>query len=144
MAADLKLLERVQKLIALSASDREEEARTSAFIACKLIREHKLTVGTGPYVSARQPPFPRKPAWHRPEEEESEPDFRRSSVPFDTSILTSKQFTTAIQQAWAYSRHQAKAQQFFSSQEVEARKGSRVAQMYLKILDHVLAQKEKT
>ncbi len=40
-------LERVEKLIALSASDREEEARTSAMLACKLIREHKLKVVGG-------------------------------------------------------------------------------------------------
>lgn len=40
---DPKVIERVQKLIALAGSDNENEARNAAFIAVKLIREHKLT-----------------------------------------------------------------------------------------------------
>lgn len=34
----------VKRLIALSASDSKEEARTAAFKACELIRKHKLEV----------------------------------------------------------------------------------------------------
>lgn len=36
--------DRVRKLIALSASDNSEEARTAALTACRLIREHGLEV----------------------------------------------------------------------------------------------------
>lgn len=39
-----KLLERAQKLIALSASPNANEARNAAFEACKLIRENRLTL----------------------------------------------------------------------------------------------------
>lgn len=42
--ADDKVLDRIQKLIALSASPEEEEARTSALMACRLILEHRLIV----------------------------------------------------------------------------------------------------
>jgi hypothetical protein len=45
--------ERVQKLIALSASPQIEEARTSAYLACKLIREHGLAL-----VALAPPPAP--------------------------------------------------------------------------------------
>jgi len=38
------VLTKVQRLIALTASDSKEEARTAAYQACKLIREHELTV----------------------------------------------------------------------------------------------------
>lgn len=41
---DPKVIERVQKLIALAGSDNENEARNAAFIAVKLIREHNLTL----------------------------------------------------------------------------------------------------
>ena len=41
---DAKVLKRVEDLIRLAGSDREEEARTSAYLACKLIRENKLAV----------------------------------------------------------------------------------------------------
>ena len=37
-------VERIQKLIALSASSEKEEARTASLLACQLIREHKLVV----------------------------------------------------------------------------------------------------
>lgn len=40
-----RVIERVQKLVAMTASPHEEEARTSAFLACKLIREHDLQIG---------------------------------------------------------------------------------------------------
>src|SRR5271165_5323265 len=41
---DDKVLDRIQKLIALSGSPEEEEARTSALLACRLILEHRLIV----------------------------------------------------------------------------------------------------
>lgn len=41
------IVEKVQKLIALAASPNEEEARTSAGIACHLIRKHGLRVVEG-------------------------------------------------------------------------------------------------
>ncbi len=37
-------LERVRKLVALAASPEREEARTSAVLVCRLIREHGLHV----------------------------------------------------------------------------------------------------
>jgi hypothetical protein len=40
-AAD-RAAEKVRKLVAMSASPHLEEARTSAFLACRLIREHGL------------------------------------------------------------------------------------------------------
>jgi len=38
------VVERVKALIARASSPHEEEARTSAVIACRLIREHQLDV----------------------------------------------------------------------------------------------------
>ncbi len=38
------LIEKVEKLIALTSSPSEPEARSAAFKACKLIRENKLKV----------------------------------------------------------------------------------------------------
>lgn len=60
------LLDRVRKLIALSASDREEEARTSAFLACKLIRENgfavTLPVTAAPRAAVPPPKYTTRPA----------------------------------------------------------------------------------
>lgn len=39
-----KVLDKVEKLISLASSPNKEEARTSAYQACKLIREHDLKV----------------------------------------------------------------------------------------------------
>lgn len=44
-AAD-RAAEKVRKLVAMSASPHLEEARTSAFLACRLMREHGLQVAT--------------------------------------------------------------------------------------------------
>jgi hypothetical protein len=38
------VLERVRKLIALAASPNVEEARSAAFLACSLIREHSMAL----------------------------------------------------------------------------------------------------
>ena len=57
MASKANILKKVHGLIARSSSDSKEEARTSAFMACKLIREHDLRVtlpnGVGPEVPRR-------------------------------------------------------------------------------------------
>ena len=45
MRANKKTIEKVRKLIALSGSDNQTEARNAAYQACKLIREHELLVG---------------------------------------------------------------------------------------------------
>jgi hypothetical protein len=56
------VLKKVEDLIARTASSSKEEARTSAFLACKLIREHGLVVlvpeGTVPLEGGgnRKPP----------------------------------------------------------------------------------------
>lgn len=39
-----RVAEKVRKLVAMSASPHLEEARTSAFLACRLIREHGLQI----------------------------------------------------------------------------------------------------
>ena len=44
MTAHTNLLTKVRGLIGLSASSYSEEARTSAYLACKMIREHGLHV----------------------------------------------------------------------------------------------------
>ena len=44
-AAD-RAAEKVRKLVAMTASPHLEEARTSAFLACRLIREHGLQIAT--------------------------------------------------------------------------------------------------
>ena len=67
-AAAQKSLAKALKLVAMSASPHLEEARTSAFLACRLIREHGLQVSAHrpsaasalvvptPGVPHRQPP----------------------------------------------------------------------------------------
>lgn len=40
------VVDRVQKLIALSASENENESRNAASAACKLIREHRLILSS--------------------------------------------------------------------------------------------------
>lgn len=62
MPSNPKLLTRVQQLIALSASSAEEEARTAAFQACKLIRENKLEIVTSAETPAPAPPKPARAA----------------------------------------------------------------------------------
>ncbi len=52
-------LDKVQKLIAMSASSFVEEARTAALHAAKLIREHNLLI-VASQSSAKTPPFPWK------------------------------------------------------------------------------------
>ena len=54
-AAD-RAAEKVRKLVAMSASPHLEEARTSAFLACRLIREHGLQIAT--HRPAAQPTTP--------------------------------------------------------------------------------------
>jgi hypothetical protein len=39
-----RVVAKVEKLVAMSASPHLEEARTSAFMACRLIREHSLQI----------------------------------------------------------------------------------------------------
>jgi len=44
MAATKEVLEKIEKLVRLAESDNEEEARTAAMQAARLMREHELTV----------------------------------------------------------------------------------------------------
>ena len=46
------VLAKVQKLVALSASASEDEARNASLAACRLIREHKLVVALPPAAPA--------------------------------------------------------------------------------------------
>jgi len=39
-----RVVDKVQRLIALAASSNVEEARNAAYLACQLIREHRLDV----------------------------------------------------------------------------------------------------
>ena len=56
-AAD-RAAENVRKLVAMSASPHLEEARTSADLACRLIREHGLQVSGHPPSAASTPGVP--------------------------------------------------------------------------------------
>lgn len=52
------IVERVRALIARTSSPHEEEARTAAVIACRLIREHQLdVVPPGPPASVGHEDF---------------------------------------------------------------------------------------
>lgn len=55
------VLDRVRKLIALTSSSFEEEARTAALAACRLIRMHGLVLTGG--VDARTASSPSLPAF---------------------------------------------------------------------------------
>lgn len=74
---------RVQKLIALAGSPVEEEARTAAWLACKLIRDNGLRVvgitpwEPRPYVEPAPPPSP-------PAESGDPPKERRITARFDS------------------------------------------------------------
>jgi len=65
-----RVLAKVQKLVALSASSQIEEARTSSYMACRLIREHDLQV-----VSCMEDPKP-EPEHH----EDQEPSLQYKSI----------------------------------------------------------------
>jgi len=83
--SDEKTLEKVLRLIALSASPSEEEARTSAVLACRLIQQHKLLVvlpnganGTNGFHS----PYPRSgSAWSPPPAPSPRPPPRPAPAP---------------------------------------------------------------
>jgi hypothetical protein len=70
-AAAQKVRAKVEKLLAMSASPHLEEARTSAFLACQLIREHGLQVNVhrSPAATASWPP----PIRGTPQEAHSRP-----------------------------------------------------------------------
>jgi hypothetical protein len=61
-AAAQKALAKVEKLVAMSASPHLEEARTSAFLACRLIREHGLQVTAHRPAAQPMPAPPYRPA----------------------------------------------------------------------------------
>src|SRR6185295_9929478 len=71
-----RLLERVSALVARASSSFEEEARTSAVIACRLIREHGLEVSLP--GSVREPPQ---------EPVSDEPEVRIIRSKFESSCL---------------------------------------------------------
>lgn len=62
------IVQRVRKLVALSGSPNEHEARTAAFLACRLIREHGLEVGDpgGRARDVDRSPEPRRRATRGP------------------------------------------------------------------------------
>jgi hypothetical protein len=62
------VVERVKALIARTSSTHEEEARTAALIACRLIREHHLEVTTRGEV----PSIGHEDFWSRAERARSE------------------------------------------------------------------------
>jgi hypothetical protein len=155
-----KILDRVKKFIALTASDHEEEARTSALIACRLIREHGLVVmGKVAYkVPSAAPRGQRREHWadppsssyawsgdeYRYKQQPSDPadmsGVGRGDFTTDTAILTHKQFRTAIEQSFQYKAGIPTAYQFFSRMEVEKSKGNGVARAMLGILKEILAK----
>lgn len=50
-----KAIEKTRKLVALSSSPHAEEARTSAYLACRLIREHGLQIIAPQEQTKRKP-----------------------------------------------------------------------------------------
>lgn len=63
------IVRRVRKLVALSGSPNENEGRTAAFLACRLIREHGLEVadpGSGTRRAERPSEPPRGRATRGP------------------------------------------------------------------------------
>ena len=61
------IVRKVQGLIALTRSDRIEEARTSALIACRLIEKHNLIVSDTPVPAEPRPYVPPEPTYsYRP------------------------------------------------------------------------------
>lgn len=70
-AAAERAIAKVRKLLAMSASPNLEEARTSAFLACRLIREHGLQVTAhhpapvSPRLAAAGPPVPQPAGFRR-------------------------------------------------------------------------------
>jgi len=66
--------QKVRKLVAMTASPHVEEARTSAYLACRLIREHGLQIGQHNFSSAASP------ATTEVEPEQDQPSFRRICV----------------------------------------------------------------
>lgn len=57
-AGSAKLLDRVTKLIALSSSSFEGEAKSAALRACELIREHGLAVASDQREETKPVPAP--------------------------------------------------------------------------------------
>ena len=74
--SDPKVLEKVQRLIALTSSSSEEEARTSAVLACRLIREHGFRVVLATETVADSP-RPRA----QPRAETPQPDHKSNKYP---------------------------------------------------------------
>jgi len=69
--SDAKTLDKVVHLIALASSPSEEEARTSAVLACRLIREHGFLVvmsngAPSPAARTARPAPPRSAPQPRP------------------------------------------------------------------------------
>ena len=64
-AAAQKSLAKALKLVAMNASPHLEEARTSAFLACRLIREHGLQVSAHRSSAASAPGVPTPGVPHR-------------------------------------------------------------------------------
>lgn len=54
----MNVLERVARLVALAASSNEHEARNAAVEACRLIREHRLTISDGAASAPHANPSP--------------------------------------------------------------------------------------
>lgn len=185
-----KTLKRVRDLIALTSSDREEEARTAAFQACKLIREHKLDVigarSTASSYRTRPPGEPARPGnrsadrgsaasssadyrpppsdyYHAPPSPEptarcwtgagwtyqgashsrpaDPPPPTRESFATNTSILSPKQFSTAVSMAYKFKANRDDAIRFFETQERTARTGDKTAAAYMGILKEIQERK---
>ena len=73
MTADIsRVLSKVEKLVAMTSSPHIEEARTSAFMACKLIRENSLQI-VAYNARAYQEPAYQPPPKSDPEPEPEKP-----------------------------------------------------------------------
>jgi hypothetical protein len=70
-----RLISKVEKLVAMTSSPHTEEARTSAFMACKLIRDHGLQ------IVARNGNAYQEPAYQPPPNTQPEPEPPNELIP---------------------------------------------------------------
>jgi hypothetical protein len=148
-----KTLEKVRKLIALTASSQESEARNAAFQACKLIRENKFHISDeivpepprqryrhGGYSATDAAPAA-KPHYNPATHGFNEPTFNRRQVKTDTRILSDKQFKTAIRMAHAAKAGQPEGIRFFDSQFRLAKHGNGTAKCFCRMYDELVGNR---
>jgi hypothetical protein len=70
MSDEAKTLDRFAKLLALTSSSHIEEARTAAYMACRLLIKHRLHVSMLPVQPRSEPAQPRQEYQKQQQEEQ--------------------------------------------------------------------------